>query len=156
MRPINLKCNFSRYFDQEKTRSRSLDNLLGEPPLPEPNPLVELGLSQTSKLNERYHSVEQLAPIKPVVMQHQNYMSKQEIDFEYPDIGSVSTSHRDRSTPRYIKSQYAGKLMFSIHFEIWLNTGFCRKKSTSCWKSFEQSLHREIRIGGAKLRYVRY
>ncbi|XP_066258344.1 unconventional myosin-XV isoform X2 [Euwallacea similis] len=95
-----------RYFDQEKVRSRSLDNLLGEP---EPNPLVELGLSQTSKLNERYHSVEQLAPIKPVVMTHQNYMSKEEIEFEYPDIGSVSTSHRDRGGPRYIKSQYAGK-----------------------------------------------
>ncbi|XP_050297745.1 unconventional myosin-XV isoform X2 [Anthonomus grandis grandis] len=96
-----------RYFDQEKTtRSRSLDNLLGEP---EPNPLAELGLSQTSKLNERYHSVEQLAPIKPVVMNHQNYMGKQDLDFEYPDIASVSTSHRDRGGPRYIKSQYAGK-----------------------------------------------
>ncbi|XP_048519861.1 unconventional myosin-XV [Dendroctonus ponderosae] len=93
-----------RYFDQEKSRSRSLDNLLGEA---EPNPLLELGLSQTSKLNERYHSVEQLAPIKPVVMNHPNYMSKQELDFEYPDIGSIGTSHR--GGPRYIKSQYAGK-----------------------------------------------
>ncbi|XP_030752101.1 unconventional myosin-XV isoform X2 [Sitophilus oryzae] len=95
-----------RYFDAEKIRSRSLDNLLGD--APEPNPLIELGLSQTSKLNERYHSVEQLAPIQPV-MNHQNYMSKQEIEFEYPDIVSVSTSHRDRGGPRYIKSQYAGK-----------------------------------------------
>ncbi|XP_060523322.1 unconventional myosin-XV [Cylas formicarius] len=92
-----------RYFDMEKTRSRSMDNLLNEP---QPNPLVELGLSQSSKLNERYHSVEQLAPIKPV-MNNQNYMSKQEIDFEYPEISSISTSHR--GGPRYIKSQYAGK-----------------------------------------------
>ncbi|XP_076273553.1 unconventional myosin 10A isoform X2 [Rhynchophorus ferrugineus] len=93
-----------RYFDVEKIRSRSLDNLLGD--APEPNPLIELGLSQTSKLNERYHSVEQLAPIQPV-MNHQNYMSKQEMEFEYPDIVSVSTSHR--GGPRYIKSQFAGK-----------------------------------------------
>lgn len=38
-----------RYFEIEKARSRSLDNLLSEP---EPNPFMELGLSQ-SKLNER-------------------------------------------------------------------------------------------------------
>lgn len=92
-----------RYFDIEKVRSRSLDNLLSEP---EPTPLADLGLSQSSKLNERYHSVEQLAPIKPVIA-HQNYISKQEIDFEYPDVSSVSTSHR--GGPRYVKSQYMGK-----------------------------------------------
>lgn len=92
-----------RYFDIEKARSRSLDNLLSEP---EPTPLADLGLSQSSRLNERYHSVEQLAPIKPVIA-NQNYMSKQEIDFEYPDVSSVSTSHR--GGPRYIKSSYAGK-----------------------------------------------
>jgi myosin-15 len=91
-----------RYFDIEKVRSRSLDNLLSEP---EPTPLCDLGLSQ-SRLNDRYHSVEQLAPIKPVIA-NQNYMSKQEIDFEYPDVSSVSTSHR--GGPRYIKSQYTGK-----------------------------------------------
>ncbi|KAJ3645965.1 hypothetical protein Zmor_023581 [Zophobas morio] len=91
-----------RYFDIEKVRSRSLDNLLSEP---EPSPLCDLGLSQ-SRLNDRYHSVEQLAPIKPVIA-NQNYMSKQEIDFEYPDVSSVSTSHR--GGPRYIKSQYTGK-----------------------------------------------
>ncbi|KAL1494091.1 hypothetical protein ABEB36_009744 [Hypothenemus hampei] len=95
-----------RYFDNEKVRSRSLDNLL-QGDTAEPSPLVSLGLSQTSKLNERYHSVEQLAPIKPVV--NQNYLAKQEIEFEYPDIGSGSTSQRDRGTPRYIKSQNAGK-----------------------------------------------
>ena len=93
-----------RYFDIEKVRSRSLDNLLSEP---EPTPLTDLGLSQ-SKLNERYHSVEQLnAPIKPVLA-NSNYMSKQqEIEFEYPDVSSISTSNR--GGPRYIKSQYSGK-----------------------------------------------
>lgn len=90
-----------RYFEIEKARSRSLDNLLNEP---EPTPLQDLGLSQ-SRLNDRYHSVEQLAPIKPVIAQP--YMSKQEIDFEYPDVSSISTSHR--GGPRYIKSQYTGK-----------------------------------------------
>ncbi|VEN63077.1 unnamed protein product [Callosobruchus maculatus] len=92
-----------RYFDAEKARSRSLDNLLSEP---EPTPLVDLGLSQSSKLNERYHSIEQLAPIKPVIAA-QTYMSKQDIEFEYPDVSSVSTSHR--GGPRYIKSSYTGK-----------------------------------------------
>ncbi|KAJ8922961.1 hypothetical protein NQ315_001507 [Exocentrus adspersus] len=92
-----------RYFDIEKARSRSLDNLLSEP---EPTPLAELGLSQSSRLNERYHSVEQLAPIKPVIA-NQNYMSKQEMEFEYPDVSSVSTSQR--GGPRYIKSAHAGK-----------------------------------------------
>lgn len=91
-----------RYFEVEKARSRSLDNLLSEP---EPNPFTDLGLSQ-SRLNDRYHSVEQLAPIKPVLA-NSNYMSKQEAEFEYPDVSSVSTSHR--GGPRYIKSHYAGK-----------------------------------------------
>lgn len=92
-----------RYFDIEKVRSRSLDNLLSEP---EPSPLVDLGLSQ-SRLNDRYHSVEQLAPIQPIIANQNVYMSKQEIDFEYPDISSVGTSNR--GGPRYIKSQYSGK-----------------------------------------------
>lgn len=91
-----------RYFEVEKARSRSLDNLLSEP---EPNPFTDLGLSQ-SRLNDRYHSVEQLAPIKPVLA-NSNYMSKQETEFEYPDVSSVSTSQR--GGPRYIKSHYAGK-----------------------------------------------
>ncbi|KRT81985.1 hypothetical protein AMK59_5137, partial [Oryctes borbonicus] len=90
-----------RYFDIEKVRSRSLDNLLSEP---EPTPLLDLGLSQ-SRLNDRYHSVEQLnAPIKPVLATS-NY--KQEIDFEYPDASSTTASNR--GGPRYIKSQYYGK-----------------------------------------------
>lgn len=91
-----------RYFDVEKTRSRSLDNLLSEP---EPSPLSDLGLSH-SKLNERYHSVEQLVPIKPVIA-NVNYLPKQEMEFEYPDVSSVDTSHR--GGPRYIKSAYVGK-----------------------------------------------
>lgn len=91
-----------RYFEVEKARSRSLDNLLSEP---EPNPFTDLGLSQ-SRLNDRYHSVEQLAPIKPVIA-NSGYMSKQEAEFEYPDVSSVSTSNR--GGPRYIKSHYAGK-----------------------------------------------
>ncbi|XP_025836405.1 unconventional myosin-XV [Agrilus planipennis] len=91
-----------RYFDIEKIRSRSLDNLLNEP---EPTPLANLGLSH-SKLNDRYHSVEQLAPIKPV-LSNNSYMAKQEMDFEYQDASSVSTSNR--GGPRYIKSHYSGK-----------------------------------------------
>lgn len=56
-----------RYFEQDKTRSRSLDDLLSSdapevPPPQEPQPLRDLGLSQ-SKLNERYHSAERLAPL---------------------------------------------------------------------------------------------
>lgn len=90
-----------RYFDIEKVRSRSLDNLLSEP---EPTPLCEFGLSQ-SRLNDRYHSIEQLnAPIKPVIASS-NY--KQDIDFEYPDASSTTASNR--GGPRYIKSQYYGK-----------------------------------------------
>ncbi|XP_037913894.1 unconventional myosin-XV isoform X1 [Hermetia illucens] len=56
-----------RYFESEKSRSRSLDDLLGGesvdiPTTPEPEPLNNLGLSQ-SRLNDRYHSAERLTPI---------------------------------------------------------------------------------------------
>lgn len=100
-----------RYFDNnaEKVRSRSLDNLLGVENPPSPTNLADMGLSQ-SRLNDRYHSVEQLTGQIDSVLAVSNstYMSKQEIDFEYPDINSsVGTSNR--GTPRYIKSQYAGK-----------------------------------------------
>lgn len=91
-----------RYFEVEKVRSRSLDNLLSSDQ--EANPLATLGLSQ-SRLNDRYHSVEQLAPIEPVIAAS-SYI-KQEIEFEYPDVSSISTSNR--GGPRYIKSQYVGK-----------------------------------------------
>lgn len=100
-----------RYFDNnaEKVRSRSLDNLLGVESPPSPTNLADMGLSQ-SRLNDRYHSVEQLTGQIDSVLAVSNstYMSKQEMDFEYPDINSsVGTSNR--GTPRYIKSQYAGK-----------------------------------------------
>lgn len=57
-----------RYFEAEKNRSRSLDNLLGDgppepPPAPVQEPLTNLGLSE-SRLNERYHSAERLAPLR--------------------------------------------------------------------------------------------
>lgn len=64
-----------RYFDIEKSRSRSMDNLMNSdsetPQIPEVvvEPLNDLGLSQ-SKLNERYHSVERLAPLKQPAPRH--------------------------------------------------------------------------------------
>lgn len=71
-----------RYFEIEKSRSRSLDDLLagGEVVVPKPEPpLAGLGLSQ-SRLNERYHSAERLE--------------------QAPKPGDG---------PRYVKSQYTGK-----------------------------------------------
>lgn len=71
-----------RYFEIEKSRSRSLDDLLagGEVVTPKPEPpLAGLGLSQ-SRLNERYHSAERLE--------------------QAPKPGDG---------PRYVKSQYTGK-----------------------------------------------
>lgn len=65
-----------RYFEIEKSRSRSLDNLLNSdtdstPQVPEVivEPLQDLGLSQ-SRLNDRYHSVERLAPLKQPAPRH--------------------------------------------------------------------------------------
>lgn len=61
-----------RYFENEKSRSRSLDDLMNsdsEAPPPQPEvreikqPLNDLGLSG-SRLNDRYHSAERLVPIK--------------------------------------------------------------------------------------------
>lgn len=85
-----------RYFDQpsDKVRSRSLDNLLGDNPVPQPNKLSDLGLSQ-SRLNDRYHSVERLHGAPSVTS------SKGAMEMEY---GTGS-----RVPSRYIKSQYAGK-----------------------------------------------
>ncbi|XP_014089710.3 unconventional myosin-XV [Bactrocera oleae] len=72
-----------RYFEQEKNRSKSLDDLLAGDvadldPTPEPEPLTNLGLSE-SRLNDRYHSAERLTP-----------MGKE-------------------TGPRYQKSQHAGR-----------------------------------------------
>jgi myosin XV len=65
-----------RYFEIEKSRSRSLDNLINsdsestqQAPEIVVEPLMDLGLSQ-SKLNERYHSVERLAPLKQPAPRH--------------------------------------------------------------------------------------
>ncbi|XP_055923288.1 unconventional myosin-XV [Eupeodes corollae] len=72
-----------RYFETEKSRSKSLDDLLAGDDndmvtTPEPEPLTDLGLSE-SRLNDRYHSAERLAP-----------MGKE-------------------TGPRYQKSQHAGR-----------------------------------------------
>lgn len=66
----------ARYFEIDKSRSRSLDNLINSdsestPQIPEVvvEPLQDLGLSQ-SRLNDRYHSVERLAPLKQPAPRH--------------------------------------------------------------------------------------
>ena len=126
-----------RYFEKEKQRSRSLDNLLQSEVVPSPVKLANLGLS-SSKLNERYHSLERIGETPAV--SNVEYMTRTEItperkysrvtrttepnieeedltiDFEYPDIQSVSQTGRSeddksyiRSQTRFIKSQYPGK-----------------------------------------------
>ncbi|XP_076680726.1 unconventional myosin 10A isoform X1 [Andrena cerasifolii] len=127
-----------RYFEKEKQRSRSLDNLLQPEVVPSPVKLATLGLS-SSKLNERYHSLERIGETSAV--SNVEYMTRNEItqerkysritrttepnieeedltiDFEYPDIQSVSQTGRSeddkssyiRSQTRFIKSQYPGK-----------------------------------------------
>lgn len=126
-----------RYFEKEKQRSRSLDNLLQSEIIPSPVKLANLGLS-SSKLNERYHSLERIGETPAV--SNVEYMTRTEItqerkysrvtrttepnieeedltiDFEYPDIQSVSQTGRSeddksyiRSQTRFIKSQYPGK-----------------------------------------------
>ncbi|XP_018402219.1 PREDICTED: unconventional myosin-XV [Cyphomyrmex costatus] len=126
-----------RYFEKEKQRSRSLDNLLQSEVMPSPVKLANLGLS-SSKLNERYHSLERIGETPAV--SNAEYMTRTEItqerkysrvtrttepnieeedltiDFEYPDIQSVSQTGRSeddksyiRSQTRFIKSQYPGK-----------------------------------------------
>ncbi|XP_026670463.1 unconventional myosin-XV [Ceratina calcarata] len=127
-----------RYFEKEKQRSRSLDNLLQPEVVPSPVKLANLGLS-SSKLNERYHSLERIGETSAV--SNVEYMTRNEIaqerkysritrttepnieeedltiDFEYPDIQSVSQTGRSeddkssyiRSQTRFVKSQYPGK-----------------------------------------------
>ncbi|XP_055854931.1 unconventional myosin-XV isoform X2 [Episyrphus balteatus] len=56
-----------RYFETDKLRSKSLDDLLAGDDAdiittPEPEPLTDLGLSE-SRLNDRYHSAERLTPM---------------------------------------------------------------------------------------------
>ncbi|XP_077262617.1 unconventional myosin 10A [Temnothorax americanus] len=126
-----------RYFEKEKQRSRSLDNLLQSEIVSSPVKLANLGLS-SSKLNERYHSLERIGETPAV--SNVEYMTRTDItqerkysrvarttepnieeedltiDFEYPDIQSVSQTGRSeddksyiRSQTRFIKSQYPGK-----------------------------------------------
>lgn len=65
-----------RYFEIEKSRSRSLDNLINSdneaPTVPEVvvEPIMDTGLSRESRLNDRYHSVERLAPLKQPTPRH--------------------------------------------------------------------------------------
>uniref|UniRef100_A0A6B2EBK9 Putative myosin class ii heavy chain n=1 Tax=Phlebotomus kandelakii TaxID=1109342 RepID=A0A6B2EBK9_9DIPT len=80
-----------RYFEVDKTRSRSMDDLLATESVdtasrPSPEPLTTLGLSE-SRLNDRYHSTERLEP----------------------------TKQPQEPPPRYQKSQYAGKRSASSH-----------------------------------------
>lgn len=141
-----------RYFEKEKQRSRSLDNLLQPEMVPSPVKLANLGLS-SSKLNERYHSLERIGETPAV--SNVEYMTRGEIaqerkysratrttepnieeedltiDFEYPDIQSVSQTERSeddksyiRSQTRFIKSQYPGRQTssFLIDSKISINS----------------------------------
>ena len=131
-----------RYFEKEKQRSRSLDNLLQSEIVVPPSKLADLGLS-SSKLNERYHSLERIGETQTITSS--DYMSRSEaiqerkysrmtrssepnileeedliIDFEYPDMQSVSQTGRSeddknsyiRSQTRFIKSHHPGALRF--------------------------------------------
>ncbi|XP_059488252.1 unconventional myosin-XV isoform X3 [Neocloeon triangulifer] len=88
-----------RYFE-EKTRSRSLDNLLGDEPVPA-SKLKGLGLSQ-SKLNDRYRSVEKLEV--PVMVHNQEYMSRAEVDEALESISQRGVSKLNEDVP---KSQWS-------------------------------------------------
>lgn len=88
-----------RYFEPEKSRSRSLDDLLagdaGEiipdlPPEPQINPHGMSGLSE-SRLNNRYHSSERIP--STIIPQHSS----------------------SKEQPRYVKSQFAGKRSQGSH-----------------------------------------
>lgn len=144
-----------RYFEKEKQRSRSLDNLLqpelnvnpaiGNTGQSAGNKLANLGLS-SSKLNERYHSLERIgesngasnaASSEVQVVPERKYsrmtrtsepniLEEEDLtmDFEYPDIQSVSQTGRSeddkssyiRSQTRFIKSQYPGKNFYYFFY----------------------------------------
>lgn len=113
-----------------------------------PSKLATLGLS-SSKLNDRYHSLERIGETSAVT--NVEYMSRAEviqerkysrisrttepnileeedltIDFEYPDIQSVSQTGRSeddkssyiRSQTRFIKSQYPGIKLLKANYKI--------------------------------------
>uniref|UniRef100_W4VR33 Putative myosin class ii heavy chain n=1 Tax=Corethrella appendiculata TaxID=1370023 RepID=W4VR33_9DIPT len=83
-----------RYFEAEKSRSRSLDDLLAGDtdeiiPISEPEPLANLGLSE-SRLNDRYHSAERIAPLKEPQPRYVKYAGKR-------SAGSHSSKYVERS-----------------------------------------------------------
>lgn len=90
-----------RYFESEKSRSRSLDDLMNsdtetshQPDVMETKqPLNELGLSG-SRLNDRYHSAERLVPLKQP-SPHTKFMKP-------PYIGkrSISSNHSNKYMDR--------------------------------------------------------
>ncbi|XP_065335143.1 unconventional myosin-XV isoform X4 [Cloeon dipterum] len=88
-----------RYFE-EKTRSRSLDNLLGDEAVPA-RKLQNLGLSQ-SKLNDRYRSIEKLEV--PVMVHNQEYMTRNEVEEALESISQRGVSKMNDDVP---KSQWS-------------------------------------------------
>lgn len=112
-----------RYFDVDKSRSRSMDDLLGgDGPneivqhIPEPvEPLANLGLSG-SRLNDRYHSTERLAPM----------ISKE-------------------PAPRYQKSQYAGRRSAGSHSKYMERSEYATRSSAMSDTSEAPSLASHVR-----------
>lgn len=115
-----------RYFETEKSRSKSLDDLLAggdsatDVPLTpseheEQDPLPELGLSE-SRLNDRYHSAERLAPLVP-----------------------------REQTPRYQKFQYAGRRSAGSHSRYMDRPDYATRSSAMSDTSEAPSLASHVR-----------
>lgn len=112
-----------RYFDSDKSRSRSLDDLLaGDGPseiIPhierETEQLSNLGLSE-SRLNDRYHSTERLAPLVP-----------------------------REPAPRYQKSQYAGRRLAGSHSSKYERSEYATRSSAMSDTSEAPSLASHVR-----------
>lgn len=116
-----------RYFETDKSRSKSLDDLLAggvdsaaDAPLTpsehdEQDPLPELGLSE-SRLNDRYHSAERLAPLVP-----------------------------REQTPRYQKSQYAGRRSGGSHSRYMERSDYATRSSAMSDTSEAPSLASHVR-----------
>lgn len=117
-----------RYFETDKSRSKSLDDLLAgggagdaaDPQLTpsehdEQDPLPELGLSE-SRLNDRYHSAERLAPLVP-----------------------------REQTPRYQKSQYAGRRTAGSHSRYMERSDYATRSSAMSDTSEAPSLASHVR-----------
>lgn len=118
-----------RYFETDKSRSKSLDDLLaggggGDSATDaqltpsehdEQDPLPELGLSE-SRLNDRYHSAERLAPLVP-----------------------------REQTPRYQKSQYAGRRTAGSHSRYMERSDYATRSSAMSDTSEAPSLASHVR-----------